>query len=92
MADHLDAAAAGDKVAEDTFRRAATDYISLLRLHIQKEDEVLFVLADQVIGLEEQKLMRSAFDRAEQSNGNSGKHERYTAVADELTRCSLASP
>jgi hemerythrin-like domain-containing protein len=92
MADHLDAAAEGDKVAEDTLRRAAANYIGLLRQHIQKEDHVLFVMADQIIGPEEQKLLLSVFDRAEQSNGNLGKHERYTAVADELTRCSLASP
>ena len=51
----------------------------------------MFAIADQVIGAEEQKLMVSAFDRAEQSNGNSGKHERYIALANELTRWPVAT-
>ena len=90
VADNLDAAVGGDQAAAVAMRRAATDYIALLRLHIQKEDTVLFAMADQVIGAEEQKLMVSAFDRAEQSNGNSGKHGRYIGLANELTHWPVA--
>ena len=86
IADNLEAAAGGKRTAVGAVRQAAESYIELLRQHIQKEDNVLFVLADQALGPDEQKLMLAAFDRAERSNGNCGKHERYVALADELSQ------
>ncbi|HEY3244169.1 MAG TPA: hemerythrin domain-containing protein [Phycisphaerae bacterium] len=65
-------------------RRAVAEYIALLRQHIEKEDSVLFVMADHLLGAHEQDLMLKAFDRAEHENGNVGKHERYLALAEEL--------
>ena len=91
ITDNLDEAVEGDPEALHTLRKAATYYVALLREHIQKEDNVLFVLADQVLGPEEQKLMLTAFDRAERSNNNVGKHERYVALADELSQRALAT-
>lgn len=86
IAEHLDAAATGDPRAEAVVRSAAADYIRMLRQHIQKEDNILFRWVDDVLGDEEQHLMIEAFDRAEQSNGNVGKHERYLHIADDLYR------
>ncbi|MBI4717445.1 MAG: hemerythrin domain-containing protein [Planctomycetes bacterium] len=79
-------AAATDALAAKTVRWAAGEYIALLRQHIQKEDNVLFVMADQALGPQEQALMSDAFDRTEQANGNAGKHEHYLALAQELVR------
>ena len=86
IADNLEAAAGGDRTAVGAVRQAALNYIELLRRHIHKEDNVLFVVADQALGPEEQKLMLAAFERAERSNSNFGKHERYVALADELSQ------
>ncbi len=89
LAASLDAAAQGDRRAEESVRRATTDYIALLRQHIFKEDNVLFAMADDVLGAEEQQLMIRAFNRGEKSNGCAGKHERYLALADELAKQSV---
>ena len=86
IAHNLEAAAGGHHSAVGAVREAAASYVELLRQHIQKEDNVLFVMADQALGLDEQKLMLAAFDRAERSNGNCGKHGRYVALADELSQ------
>jgi hemerythrin-like domain-containing protein len=49
MAGALDAARAGDPDAQATLRNAATGYVNLIRAHIQKEDNVLFQMADQAV-------------------------------------------
>ena len=85
IAENLEAAAGADRTAVGAVRQAAANYVELLRQHIQKEDNILFVVADQALGSEEKKLMLAAFDRAEQSSGDLGKHERYVALADELS-------
>jgi hemerythrin-like domain-containing protein len=81
---NLDGAERREPGAVATIRRAVADYIGLLRQHIEKEDQVLFVMADRLLGPHEQELMLKAFDRAEHENGNAGKHERYLALAEEL--------
>jgi hemerythrin-like domain-containing protein len=82
----IDAAAAGDAQALASLRQAATNYIQLLRNHISKEDNVLFVMADRALGPEEQELLRSAFHRADQANACSSRHEYYVELADKLMR------
>lgn len=86
MTEHLDKAAQGDPEADGVVRTAAADYIQMLRLHITKEDNVLFRMFDDLVGQEEQRLMLEAFERAERHNGDAGKHERYLKLADALHR------
>ncbi len=86
VSENLDGAAAAEPVAVAAVRTAATDYISMLRFHIQKEDNVLFNLADQMLTEAQQKAMIEAFDRAEQHDGDPGKHERYLKLADSLRK------
>lgn len=83
MADNVDAAARGDATASKTVRTAAAQYVQLLRNHIWKEDNVLFAMADRVLGEPQQKEMLSNFDEAEHAQGE-GKHERYVRIAEEL--------
>ena len=49
MAGALDGARAGDPEAQATLRNAAMGYVNLIRGHIQKEDHVLFEMADQTV-------------------------------------------
>lgn len=84
IAGHLDAAVAGDETAAGEVRRATKGYIALLRAHIFKEDNVLFVMAEQALGPQEQELMRDAFLRSDGSNGCSTRHGHFVALADEL--------
>lgn len=83
---NMDAAEVGDVWAETALKQATTAYVRLLRQHIDKEDNVLFVMADKALGPEEQELMRGAFERADRSNSCSTKHQHYVEMAAELSR------
>lgn len=49
MADALDGARQGDAEARATLLNAAMGYVNLIRAHIQKEDHILFQMADQAV-------------------------------------------
>jgi hemerythrin-like domain-containing protein len=59
-ADMADALGADDAPA---FVAAAREYVALLREHIQKEDQVLFPMADGLLPPEEQARLADVFDR-----------------------------
>lgn len=58
-------------------------YAFLLRLHIHKEDTVLFPLADGLLSDQEAELMADEFSRAGEESG-AGDPERYRRMAHEL--------
>ncbi len=49
LIDNLDLAAAGDSHALSEFKNHGSEFISMLRQHIQKEDQILFNMADQMM-------------------------------------------
>jgi hemerythrin-like domain-containing protein len=65
-------------------RETAIAYIRLLRQHIQKEDEVLFQMADEVLSSEEQKTLLREFEEHEMKEIGAGFHEKYLKIAQEL--------
>jgi hemerythrin-like domain-containing protein len=69
--------------AKDVIRNSQ-DYVSLLRQHIQKEDGVLFPMADRVIPLESRERVAEEFDRVEREETGAGVHEKYHALAEKL--------
>ena len=74
---------------EDTAARAAVAenlglYAHLLRLHINKENTVLFPLADRILGDDDQARLAVEFERVEKEETGAGVHERYHALAHEL--------
>ncbi|MBV6402609.1 MAG: hypothetical protein CNIPEHKO_02922 [Anaerolineales bacterium] len=71
---------AGDARAKPQLVQHAQDYAALLREHIQKEDNVLFPMADNILADEESKLLKD-FHRADDERGTG---EKYTRVAEEL--------
>ena len=64
----------------------ATGYISLLRQHIFKEDNILFPMADSMMDSDEQKKMIADFERTEKEEIGSGVHERYHEMIEELEK------
>jgi uncharacterized protein (DUF2249 family)/hemerythrin-like domain-containing protein len=56
--------------------RAARAYGDLLRAHIAKENDVLFALAEQVLGADEQQGLLRAFEAVEREAVGPGVHER----------------
>jgi hemerythrin-like domain-containing protein len=74
------AAAAGGAAA---FVGPARDYAALLRAHIQKEDHILYPMAEQVLDDADQADLERRFDKVE-ATLPAGTHERMLAAAREL--------
>ena len=74
----------GNAAAQDSLLSHASAYVTLLREHIQKEDDVLFRMADEVIPEDEQKEMLKRFEAHEAEEMGAGAHEKYLRIAREL--------
>jgi hemerythrin-like domain-containing protein len=84
MAAALESAAKDPLASRAILQKKAVAYIRLLREHIQKEDEVLFQMADGVLSSEEQKTLLREFEEHELKEIGAGFHERYLKIAQEL--------
>jgi hemerythrin-like domain-containing protein len=83
MAEATEASKRGEK-AEAAWAEAARGYTELLRQHIHKENNILFVLAENMLSAEEQKQLAAEFDRVEIEKMGAGTHERLHASMDKL--------
>ena len=70
------------------FIKSAREYISLLRNHIDKENNVLFKLADEHIPEEKQREIVKGFEDVEKDIGE-GKHEELHKLIHELSKIYL---
>jgi hemerythrin-like domain-containing protein len=77
---------AGNEAAKETLINSAGAYLRLLREHIQKEDEILFRIADDVIPPDEQKELLRTFEEHEAEEMGIGVHEKYLKIVEELER------
>lgn len=68
------------------FTENARSYIALLNDHIDKEDNILYMIADMHISPEEQKNLLKEFDKIEEEKVGKGKHEEFHKMLDELGR------
>lgn len=84
MTENLESAAEGDNDALRRFVDAARGYVQLLRAHIQKEDVVLFPLAERILNEMEKQELLDSFNHVEAREMGSGTHERYLALARAL--------
>ncbi len=87
---HLDAAEAGSPGAVEAVRQYTVGYISLLRQHIFKEDNILFRMAANVLTPADLQMLREKYAGIEQLKGT-GVHERYTALAAQLSSQAAAA-
>ena len=74
----------GGRDANEDFLKAARAYIGLLRSHIAKENDVLFVMAERNLSREEQARLLEAFETMEREKIGEGRHEAFHALLDEL--------
>lgn len=81
---------AGDASARDDVVRAASEYAALLRQHIAKEDNILFMMADRVLDAAAQGRITDDFERVEREETGEGVHERYHELAARLERLAAA--
>jgi hemerythrin-like domain-containing protein len=59
-------------------------YVQLLRSHIQRENGILFPMAEARMGPEDRAHLLEAFERFEAEETGAGVHERAVALLDEL--------
>ena len=73
----IDEVKSGNNEAAATLVLSAGNYIELLRNHIEKENNILFKMADQVLNEEEQSKIFDEFEKLEVEKIGIGKHEEY---------------
>jgi hemerythrin-like domain-containing protein len=76
--------ASGDKTAAVSVQHTIDDYVALLTRHIDKENNVLFQMADAKLNAHQDAELFEAFERLERERIGIGKHEEYHALLDQL--------
>ncbi len=84
MADNISGAVTGNTEARQKFTLNAHGYVQLLRAHIQKEDGVLFPMADKMLSEEDQEQLMKAFEIVESDRMGKGTHEKYIGIVASL--------
>jgi hemerythrin-like domain-containing protein len=74
----------GNKRAIDSIISNSLSYVHLLRNHIEKENNILFKMADKVLDEAEQSRIFDAFEKLEVEKIGDGKHEEYHHLLEEL--------
>lgn len=82
--ENLDKWTAGDDDARPALAEAMRCYAALMRSHIFKEDEVLFVAAEAAISDEDNEHLIKEFNEIEERKIGPGVHERYHKMLDNL--------
>jgi len=65
---------------------AGRGYVQLLSQHIQKEDNVLYPMADRMLTKDDQKQLEQGFEKVENEIMGHGVHEKYHAMIEEWER------
>jgi hemerythrin-like domain-containing protein len=74
---------AGDKAGISTLAEYGERYAELMTEHIAKENNVLFVMADRVLGSGTQEELAEQFEDIETSKLGVGTHERLHGMIDQ---------
>lgn len=89
MAEAVEQLERGDEGAKSRFAANAWGYVELLTQHIQKEDQILYNMADRLLAGAEQKKLLERFEEIEEQRIGRGKHEQLIGsiqrIESELT-------
>lgn len=77
--------AGGATTGTADFISNARGYTQLLLTHIEKEDTVLYPIADARLTAETQAALAVAFERVEEERVGHGRHEAFHALMDRLS-------
>lgn len=86
MAQNASASAAGEASARRAWSEAAREYANLLRNHIWKENEVLFLMADRLLSSEEQSTLAIEFEKVEREKIGAETRAKLNLQIEKLTR------
>lgn len=75
---------ASDRQALSAIAQNARNYIALLTQHIDKEDYILYPMADMHLSEDQQKELLEGFERVERERIGVGKHEEFHNLLDHL--------
>jgi hemerythrin-like domain-containing protein len=84
MAEALARFRQGDGGSLLVIRRSADAYRDLLRRHIEKEEQVLFPMAESMLPPDEAAGVIARFGEIEREQGGEGRHEAYHAMLERL--------
>jgi hemerythrin-like domain-containing protein len=84
MSEGLDRLQRGDADAVSAVVQGAREYSDLLRAHIQKENNILFPMADRLVPEDVAARIAEQFDEIERDRVGEGKHEAYHAMLHAL--------
>ena len=85
MAEAGEAYKNGAQSAAAEWTDAALDYIALLREHIAKENNILFVMAERILSPADQQRLATEFDAVDKNKMDAGEGERLLRLAEQLT-------
>lgn len=74
----------GKKEAVGVLSQALLKYVELLRAHIDKENNVLFPMSDNILTPDDQKYLEESFRSIEEHDVGAGVHEKYHTIAHEI--------
>jgi hemerythrin-like domain-containing protein len=74
----------GAKEAAIDFVSAANEYIGLLDQHIAKENNIIFLMADRMLGSPKDDELFTSFEKLERDRIGEGKHEEFHALLKRL--------
>ena len=74
----------GDKTAISAIRTVVDEYTALLTQHIEKENSVLFAMADAKLDTAKDTELFEAFEQLEKERIGTGKHEAFHALLNQL--------
>ncbi len=82
---------AGDTSASRNIVNKSDDYVVLLRAHIEKENNVLFVMADNHLSECKQDELFEGFEKIEEERIGLGRHEEFHRFLHKLSGIYLAN-
>ncbi len=79
----------GDESATDEFGLATTEYVALLTRHIDKENNILFPMADMRLTPQQDDNLMESFEKLEHDRIGPGKHEEFHSLLSRLEQIYL---
>jgi hemerythrin-like domain-containing protein len=73
-----------NKASVEEVRQNLLAYIRLLRAHIDKENLILFPMADRILDDADQDRLEKEFEKVEAEEMGEGVHEKYHRMAHEI--------
>lgn len=89
MAEAVEKIKGGGSIGSFPFKENSRKYTELLSRHIDKENDILFPLADKGLSKEMQKGLKESFDKLERERIGIGKHEEFHSLLSDLKQSYL---